>query len=109
MLFQNVQSMDKPVKVVLDDLPDGSKIVRLRDKITEITVPGENDVPSTTMYEYEEVAFPLPYDRNESVASITAAFADWWIYGESAPLVENVPTVEQRIADLEDTVLALLS
>lgn len=109
MLFLNVQSTEKPAKVTVDKLPDGSKIIRLHDEITKVTVPEEDGSSSPSVaYQCREVVFPLPYDRNESVTSITSAFDDWWAYGESASLTEDTPTVEQRLADLEDTVLALL-
>ena len=108
MLYHNIQSDRMPERVEIDSLPDGTKIVRLHDKVfkvTEMPFEGENRDSDYTGYQYDEVAFHLPYDRDETIASIDESFSDWWAYGEQAPLKEVTPTLEQRVSDLEDMLL----
>lgn len=105
MLYYNVQSAELPNKVDIENLPDGNKIVRLHDrvlKITPISLDEENQNGEYFGYQYDEVVFPLPYDREETASSIEESFEDWWAYGEQAPLKDAVPTLEQRVSDLED-------
>lgn len=110
MLYLDVQSTTRPVLVVLETLPDGEKIVRLRDNISEIVAPKENDEPAIAEYAYDEVVFPLPYDRDETVSTITAAFSDWWAYGVAHTVADDFPpTFEQRLDALENMMISLLA
>ena len=108
------QSGEKPAKVVLTALPDGSTLVALHDNIKKITIKdipaGEEKPVTSTSYEYEEAMFPLPYDRmDETVETITEAFADWWAYGSEYTGENNTPSLEDRVADLENSLMALMS
>ena len=108
------QSGEKPAKVVLTALPDGSTLVALHDNIKKITVkdiPGGEEKPVTsTSYEYDETMFPLPYDRtDETVETVTEAFADWWAYGSDYTGEDNSPTLEERVSNLENTMMDLMS
>lgn len=110
MLYENVQSVDQPVPVELDTLPDGNKTARLHDNIVTVSVPGEGEDEPSTAYLCTEVVFPLPYGRDETVSSITAAFADWWAYGAAhTPADDLPPTTEQRVDALESMMAAMLS
>lgn len=111
MLYYNVQSNEMPNKVEIDNLPDGNKIVRLHDrvfKVTEMSYENENPDPGRSGYQYDEVVFHLPYDRDESVVSIEESFSDWWAYGEQATMTEPTATLEQRVSDLEDMLLMFM-
>lgn len=100
MLYENTQSSTQPSRVALERHPAGKTIVRMTDNVREVQT--EDGVVVT----YDEVVFDLPEDRTgETVASITANFAAWWEYG-TQPVVEI--TLEQRVADLEDFILAMM-
>lgn len=108
------QSGEKPAKVVLTALPDGSALVALHDNIKKITIkdiPAGEEKPVTSIsYEYDEAMFPLPYDRmDETVETITDAFADWWAYGSEYTGEDNSPTLEERVSNLENTMMELMS
>ena len=114
MLF-NAQSGEKPAKVVLTKLPDGTVMVALHDNIKKVTVESEifsdGEKITSTGYTYDEVMFPLPYDRaaEETVNTITAAFASWWTYGVDYTGEDSAPTLEQRVSDLENSLMEFLS
>lgn len=87
--------------MLLERLPDGSANVRLADNITTVTDE------EGTRFQYDEATFRLDSDRVETVEDIERDFTDWWEYGvqpEEAPA-----TLEQRVSDLEDVILALLT
>lgn len=111
----NAMSGDKPAKVVLTSLPDGTVMVALHDNIKKTTVESEGGTDgekiTNTAYEYDEVTFPLPYDRvgEETVKTITASFADWWTYGVEYTGEDSTPSLEDRVADLENSLMALMS
>lgn len=92
------ESLDR---VALTTLPDGTVMAALRDNVTEVT---EEDC---TGYAYDEVIFPLPQDRaaEENAASVEAAFDDWWAYGAAYECDEAVPTLEERVAALEELLM----
>lgn len=114
-MLYNAMSGDKPAKVVLTSLPDGSVMVALHDNITKTTVESEGTAEgekiTNTAYTYDEVMFPLPYDRvgEETVKTVTASFADWWTYGVEYTGENNTPSLEDRVADLENSLMALMS
>lgn len=89
---------ESPDRVTLTTLPDGTVMATLRDNVTEVT---EEDC---TGYAYDEVIFSLPQDRaaEESAASVEAAFGDWWAYGAAYEGDEAAPTLEERVAALEE-------
>ena len=101
MFYKNVQAGVEPSKVLLERLPDGSANIRLADNITTVTDE------EGTRFQYDEVAFHLDVDRTETEQDIERDFDDWWEYGTQPE--EEPPTLEQRVSDLEDAVLALLT
>lgn len=110
MLYENVQSVNEPVPVELETLPDGNKMVRLHRNVVKVVIPGEGEDKSTRAYLCTEVVFPLPYGRDETISSITAEFADWWAYGAAHNPKDDLPlTTEQRVDALELMMTAILS
>ena len=100
MQYQNTRASDMPDRVRIEAQPDGKKTVRLTDNVRHITEDGCDQV------EYDEVVFDLPFDRtDETVESIDADFAAWWEYGTEP---QDPPTIEQRVADLEDMFLSMM-
>lgn len=98
MLFVGVCASATPPRVCLEELPDGRRLVRLADNIQVI---GEDEGP---VIMYDEAAFDLPADRREeTVETITAGFDAWWAYGSTEQ--ETPPTLEERVAALEDLLL----
>lgn len=110
------QAGTKPAKVVLTSLPDGSVMAALHDNIKKVELVSEftsedGEAITSTGYTYDEVMFPLPYDRvdEETVKTITASFADWWTYGVEYTGENNTPSLEDRVTDLENSLMALMS
>lgn len=95
---------ESPDRVALTTLPDGTVMAALRDNVTEVA---EEDC---TGYAYDEVIFPLPQDRAaaESAASVEAAFDDWWAYGAAYTKEEAAPTLEERVACIENAFAELM-
>ena len=114
-MLYNAMSGDKPANVVLTSLPDGTVMVSLHDNIMKTTVESEGAADGekiiNTAYTYDEVTFPLPYDRvgEETVKTVTASFADWWTYGVEYTGEDNTPSLEDRVADLENSMMTLMS
>ena len=100
MLYMGVQSSKRPDRVLVEQLPDGTKNVRLTDHVT-IEEDGE-----TINYLSDEVVFQLTADRIETEQDIEAAFSDWWAFGCQPE--EPDPTMEERVSILEDVILELL-
>ena len=73
--------------------------MRLADNVQEIVTD------EGTTYEYDEVVFNLPDDREETAESIQAAFAAWWEFGQQE---EEEATVESRLSALEDVIMEIL-
>lgn len=56
----------------------------------------------------EQADFLLPADRTESAADIEESFNDWWEYAVGYDPTAPVPSLEDRVNDLESALLALL-
>lgn len=109
----------QPPAVVFERLPDGEAVVRLYDNIkaaTDVAQPGEvepgeepGEEPGSA-YTADEVMFMLPAARaaEESQESIAADFSGWWKYGEAWEGQEQAPTVEERLAVMEDFMVAMM-
>lgn len=99
MLLLNTMSGSKPSKVVFESLPTGKRVL-LSSNIRAMV-----DDDGCNLYAYDEVIFHMPHDRNETVKSVEDNFDAWWEFGQQ----ENdlLPTLEQRVTDLEDLVLSL--
>lgn len=100
MVYLKTQASAEPEKVIIETLPDGKKTVRLAG-VAEAVETEEGGVS----YVYDEVVFDLPEDRNETVQRITANFDAWWEFGQQES--EEI-TLEQRVSDLEEALMALL-
>ena len=98
MLLKDTRSNAQPSAVLVDDWQDGTKSVRMAGNIREET--GEDG----TVFVYDEVTFELEAGRTETAADIAAEFEDWWAYG-SQP-VEPLPTLEERVAAIEDFIIS---
>lgn len=96
-MLYTAEAAEKPCKVTLEKLPDGGKRILLADNVKK-----KEQEENGTAYEYEVVEFFLPDDREETVKSITASFADWWEYGKTP---EETPTLAERVAILEELML----
>lgn len=101
MLWNNTESTVKPNAVNLGVMPDGTRFVRLADNIRE-EIREDND-EKQTIYVYDEVSFELGVDRTETAEDIEAEFEAWWAFG--AEPAEEAPTLEERVAMLEDFII----
>ena len=74
--------------------------------------PGETDPEQEpgSAYLADEVMFMLPAARaaEETQESIAADFSGWWKYGEAWEGQEKAPTVEERLAVMEDFMVAIM-
>ncbi len=93
------ESTSAPQRVRLEHLP-GRTVVRLADNITQ-----RQDEDENTVYVWDEAEFDAPPDRELTAESVEEDFAAWWEYGEQEI---TVPTLEQRVSDLEEVVVAML-
>lgn len=94
MLYSS-QSTLPPDKVKVEQCPDRT-IVWLTDNVEE------TQIEEQTAYQYDEVRFDLPDDRQETESSITEHFADWWLYGCED---HTEPTLEERVTILEEIIM----
>ena len=102
-MIEKAMSAETPQKVEVFTLPDGAVLVALHDNAKRLT---QND---WTGWECDEVRFLLPTDRTgETVESITAAFDDWWAYGAAYTKEEAAPTLEERVACIENAFAELM-
>lgn len=99
MLLRNTQGNERPSAVLLDRDEEGKALVRLAANIREEVEEGQ------TMYRYDEVVFELGSDRTETAEDIAEQFEDWWTYGENADEEEAEPTLEERVALIEELLL----
>lgn len=88
-----------PAGVTIELSPDGGRMAVLTDHVQEIT--GEDG----TIWEYDEVKFKLPEDREETAKSIKENFDAWWEYGQQK---EEEVTIESRVSALEDAIMEIL-
>ena len=99
----------QPPAVVFERLPNGEAVVRLYDNIqtaTDIAQPGEMEPGAEPggAYTADEVMFMLPTAQE----SIATDFSSWWKYGEAWEGQEQAPTVEERLAVMEDFMVAMM-
>ncbi len=99
MLHINTESSVQPEKVTMETLGDGTKHVILADNIHQEDRGEENG----SVWVYNEVAFDLEPEREETAADIEAEFEGWWEYGAQGE--EAAPTIEDRVAAIEEYLL----
>lgn len=100
MLYPKVESTIQPEHVIVGDNVNPKNVVLTRN-VSEYV-----DEDGTKFYQYEEVRFQLPYDREETTQSVEENFNEWWIYGEEG--TEDNISLEDRVPDLEELVISLL-
>ena len=98
MYLQNTESNLRPPVVVLNELEDGTKSVRLADNIREVETED-----GAIMYVYDEAVFTLGADRTETADDILEDFAAWWEYGIQPE--EPLPTLEERVEMIEELLM----
>lgn len=104
MLYNNVSCGENPPAVEVESLPDGSRRVILSRDFGEVTGPeGEG-----TSWQGQQVDFILPEGREETVTDIIGEFDLWWDYGAEWTPADTALTLEQRVSDVEDALLALM-
>ena len=98
MYLQNTESNLRPPVVVLNEMEDGTKSVRLADNIREVETED-----GATMYVYDEAVFTLEADRTETADDILEDFTAWWEYGIQPE--EPLPTLEERVEMIEELLM----
>ena len=98
MIFKNVESNNSPDVVVLERVPDKT-IVRLADNIHQ------EEKDDQVIFVYDEACFDLPEGREETISSIEADFDAWWTYASEE---HDPPTLEERLAAIEDVIAELI-
>ena len=105
MLYRNVCCGAVPEAVVVEALPEGGRRIVMSRDFEEVPVDGED---AGTTWMGQQVCFVLDDGREDTVESISAAFEEWWAYGEDWKPETGKPTMEQRMADAEAAILALM-
>ena len=101
---------EKPAAVEIDTVPDGGgQYVRLHDHAAQVDVPSMDGQEPGKAWECDEVSFYAPTDRDPlTVEAVTAAFADWWNYGAAWDPDAPTPSLDDRLADVEAALLAII-
>ena len=84
----------------------GGLVIRPRIEVVE----ADPEQEPGSAYLADEVMFMLPAARaaEETRESIAADFSGWWKYGEAWDGQEKAPTVEERLAVMEDFMVAIM-
>lgn len=102
MLHEKVMCATAPEKVTEELLPEGGRRIVLSANFEAF----ENEDGSGWCG--EQADFLLPADRAESAADIEESFDDWWTYAVGYDPTAPVPSLEDRVNDLESALLTLL-
>lgn len=105
MLYRNVCCGAMPEAVVVETLPEGGRRIVMSRDFVEVPMEGED---AGAAWMGRQVCFVLDDGREDTVEDISAAFDDWWAYGEDWKPENGKPTMEQRMADAEAAILALM-
>ena len=111
MIYTATQYTERPPAVRLEPQLDGSTAVWLAQNIQEQQLPleptEETPEPETqTVYQADAAYFVTadPVTQEE----IAAAADSWWDYAATWTPEQAAPTVEQRLADAEAAICALM-
>lgn len=97
-MLNRTYSTEKLSPVEIESLPDGGQFVRLRkNSVTIVDSEG-------TQYCCDEVSFMPDRELTEETANTD----DWWEYGKTWTPDAQTPSVEDRLSNLEDAMMALL-
>jgi len=105
-----VESLDhNPQAVTLEVLPDGGARLLLHKDVKEVQNPApDGSGTCAASYECTTAICKLDAERaDETVESIAANFAEWWEYAAAWNGDKSSPTVEERLAAVEDMLIAL--
>ena len=80
--------------MTVEHLPNKTTRVILTDNVVKTQDEDGNDV-----FIYDEVVFVLDGERDDSPAEYEDDFDSWWEYGSAED--EPLPTLEERVSDLE--------
>lgn len=102
MLHTNVITGAMPEPVVVEELPDGGRRLVMSKDFT----PFESEDGSG--YVGNQADCLLPAGREETAKEIAAESDAWWEYAAGYDPAKTAPSLEERVADIEEAVLALL-
>lgn len=103
MLYKDVCCGTMPEPVVVEALPEGSRRVVMSRDFAQV-----DDGDGGTAWQGQQADFVLDQGRDETAQDIAAAFDDWLAYAEDWRPAGSAPTMEQRMADAEAAILALM-
>lgn len=98
MLLIGTKATTVPARVIIEKLETKRRVI-LADHIEQAEDPEDNG------FVYDEVIFFMPDDRHETIPEIEANFDAWWEFGKEE---QKDPTIEERLADLEELVLSIV-
>lgn len=98
MLLIGTKATTVPARVIIEKLETKRRVI-LADHIEQAEDPEDNG------FVYDEVIFFMPDDRHETIPEIEANFDAWWEFGKED---QKDPTIEERLADLEELVLSIV-
>lgn len=101
MIYRDVKSDSRPDQIVIEQMTDGRRLCWLADGIRE------ESSEEGTCYIYNLASFVLDADRTDTANDIMEEWESWWAYAELPEAA--MPTLEERVEDLELMMLELLS
>lgn len=99
-MLKTVQTAHTPETVIVEQLPDGKSRVIMRKNVQTVTTEATETEPAQTSYTADEVTFILA--QATTADDISASFDSWWEYGLNHDEELTEPTIEERVAALEN-------
>lgn len=104
------ESLDnKPAAVTLEPLPDGTTWLYLRKNAKQVEADTGDETPDAKLWQCETAIGKLGADRSgETADTINAKFDDWWTYAAAWAEDEPLPTVQEQINAIYDTLAVMM-
>lgn len=104
------ESLDhKPAAVTLEPLPDGTTLLYLRKNAKQVEADTGDETPDAKLWQCETAIGKLGADRSgETTDTINAKFDDWWTYAAAWAEDEPLPTVQEQINAIYDTLAVMM-
>ena len=91
------ESLDnKPAAVTLEPLPDGTTWLYLRKNAKQVEANTGDETPDAKLWQCE------------TADTINAKFDDWWTYAAAWAEDEPLPTVQEQINAIYDTLAVMM-
>lgn len=104
------ESLDhKPAAVTLEPMPDGTVRLYLRRNAKQVKSDTTTETPDAEPWQCETAVGKLGADRSgETTDTINVKFDDWWTYAAAWAEDEPLPTVQEQINAIYDTLAVMM-